>query len=202
MLVIGNSIVDPSEGNHWTYKVSDTSPVIIQTNSNEHTFNTFLKQHEKHKQVAIIMSDFVHQQVGNIVYNWSNDNYLDVNHTRRRDTIMMGHTPETLVEHNKLWYNSIKTIRPDTVILTEWASSKYSIFESILNQQSDDYYNKYSLSEQFIRWCNIYNLDRQKYEILDGLVNKSECYTNDFDYTDIGHNKIADLYESARSSVG
>ena len=127
MLVIGNSIVDTSEGNHWAYKVSDNNPVIIQTNSNEHTFNTFLKQHEKFKQVAIIMSDFVHQQVGNIVYNWSNDNYLDVNHTRRRDTIMMGHTPKTLVEHNKLWYNSIKTIRPDTVILTEWASSEYSI---------------------------------------------------------------------------
>ena len=202
MLVIGNSIVDIGEGNHWIYKVSDTNPVVIKTNSNEHTFNTLLTQHEKHKQVAVIMSDFVHQQVGNIVYNWSNDNYLDVNHTRRRDAIMMGHTPKTLVEHNKLWYNSIKAVRPDTVILTEWASSKYSIFESILNQQSDDYYNKYSLSEQFIRWCNIYNLDRQKYEILDGLVNKSECYTNDFDYTDIGHNKIADLYESARSSVG
>ena len=202
MLVIGNSIVDTSEGNHWVYKVSDTSPVVIQTNSNEHTFNTLLTQHEKHNQVAIIMSDFVHQQVGNIVYNWSNENYLDINHTRRRDTIMMGHTPKTLVEHNKLWYNSIKAVRPDTVILTEWASSEYSIFESILNQQSDDYYNKYSLSEQFIRWCNIHNLDRQKYEILDGLVNNSEYYTDDFGYTDIGHSKIADLYKSARSSVG
>ncbi len=202
MLVIGNSIVDIGEGNHWIYKVSDTNPVVIKTNSNEHTFNTLLTQHEKHKQVAVIMSDFVHQQVGNIVYNWSNDNYLDVNHTRRRDAIMMGHTPKTLVEHNKLWYNSIKAVRPDTIILTEWASSEYSIFESILNQQSDDYYNKYSLSEQFIRWCNIYNLDRQKYEILDGLVNNSEYYTDDFGYTDIGHNKIAELYESARSSVG
>ena len=63
-------------------------------------------------------------------------------------------------------------------------------------------YNKYSLSDQFIRWCGIHRMDRQKHGILDGLVNDSECYTEDFEYSDKGNIAIAELYESARSSVG
>ena len=202
MLVIGNSVVDITQGNSWIYQIADNDPKIVSTVSNEQTHKIFLTEQNKHEQIAIVMSDFVHQQVGNVVYDWSNDHYLDVNHTRRRDMIMMGHTPTTLVDYNKSYYNSIKSIRPDCVVLTEWATSKFSIVENIVQSKSDELYNKYSLSDQFIRWCGIHRMDRQKHGILDGLVNDSECYTEDFEYSNKGNVAIAELYESARSSVG
>ena len=202
MLVIGNSAVDITQGNSWIYQIADNDPKIISTVSNEQTHKIFLTEQNKHEQIAIVMSDFVHQQVGNVVYDWSNDHYLDVNHTRRRDMIMMGHTPTTLVDYNKSYYNSIKSIRPDCVVLTEWATSKFSIVENIVQSKSDELYNKYSLSDQFIRWCGIHRMDRQKHGILDGLVNDSDYYTEDFEYSNKGNVAIAELYESARSSVG
>ncbi len=202
MLVIGNSVVDTNQGNSWIYQVADKEPKVVSTVSNEHTYKIFLREQAKHEQIAIVINDFVHQQIGNIVYDWSNDHYLDINHTRRRDMIMMGHTPTTLVDHNKIYYNSIKSIRPDSVILTEWATSEFSIVENIVQSKSDELYNKYSLSDQFTRWCEIHNLDLKKFGILDGLVNDSECYTEDFEYSSKGNIAIAELYESARSSVG
>tara|TARA_B100000085_G_C18540279_1_gene511650 strand:+ start:1423 stop:2031 length:609 start_codon:yes stop_codon:yes gene_type:complete len=202
MLVIGNSAVDTTQGKSWIYQIADKKPKTISTVSNEHTYKIFLAEQTKHEQIAIVMNDFVHQQIGNIVYNWSNDHYLDINHTRRRDMVMMSHTPDTLVNHNKLWYDSIKLIRPDCVVLTEWARSEFSIVEKIVQSKSDELYNKYSLSDQFIRWCGIHQKDTKKFGILDGLVNDSEYYTEDFEYSDKGNVAIAELYESARSSVG
>ena len=202
MLVIGNSAVDTTQGKSWIYQIADKKPKTISTVSNEHTYKIFLAEQSKHEQIAIVMNDFVHQQIGNIVYNWSNDHYLDINHTRRRDMVMMSHTPDTLVNHNKLWYDSIKLIRPDCVVLTEWARSEFSIVEKIVQSKSDELYNKYSLSDQFIRWCGIHQKDTKKFGILDGLVNDSEYYTEDFEYSDKGNVAIAELYESARSSVG
>ena len=202
MLVIGNSAVDITQGNSWIYQIADNDPKIVSTVSNEQTHKIFLTEQIKHEQIAVVMSDFVHQQIGNIVYDWSNDHYLDINHTRRRDMVMMSHTPSTLVIHNKLWYDSIKLIRPDCVVLTEWATSEFSIVEKIVQSKSDELYNKYSLSDQFIRWCGIHQMDTKKFGILDGLVNDSEYYTEDFEYSDKGNVAIAELYESARSSVG
>lgn len=202
MLVIGNSAVDITQGNSWIYQIADNDPKIVSTVSNEQTHKIFLTEQIKHEQIAVVMSDFVHQQIGNIVYDWSNDHYLDINHTRRRDMVMMSHTPSTLVNHNKLWYDSIKLIRPDCVVLTEWATSEFSIVEKIVQSKSDELYNKYSLSDQFIRWCGIHQMDTKKFGILDGLVNDSEYYTEDFEYSDKGNVAIAELYESARSSVG
>lgn len=202
MLVIGNSAVDTTQGGSWIFKIADKEPKIVSTVSNEQTHKIFLTEQIKHEQIVIVMNDFVHQQVGNIVYDWSNDHYLDVNHTRRRDMVMMSHTPATLVNYNKNYYNSIKTIRPDCVVLTEWATSEFSIVEKIVQSKSDELYNKYSLSDQFIRWCGIHQMDTKKFGILDGLVNDSEYYTEDFEYSDKGNVAIAELYESARSSVG
>ena len=177
MLVIGNSAVDTTQGKSWIYQIADKKPKTISTVSNEHTYKIFLAEQTKHEQIAIVMNDFVHQQIGNIVYNWSNDHYLDINHTRRRDMVMMSHTPDTLVNHNKLWYDSIKLIRPDCVVLTEWARSEFSIVEKIIQSKSDELYNKYSLSDQFIRWCDIHQKDTKKFGILDGLVNDLDlCY--------------------------
>lgn len=202
MLVIGNSAVDTTQGSSWIFKIADKEPKIVSTVSNEQTYRIFLTEQIKHEQIAVVVSDFVHQQIGNIVYDWSNDHYLDINHTRRRDMVMMSHTPSTLVNHNKLWYDSIKLIRPDCVVLTEWATSEFSIVENIVQSKSDELYNKYSLSDQFIRWCGIHRKDTKKFGILDGLVNDSEYYTEDFEYSDKGNVAIAELYESARSSVG
>ena len=89
MLVIGNSAVDTTQGGSWIFKVADKEPKIVSTDSNEQTYRIFLTEQIKHEQIAVVMNDFVHQQVGNIVYDWSNDHYLDVNHTRRRDMVMM-----------------------------------------------------------------------------------------------------------------
>ena len=202
MLAIGNSLVEPDGGKHWIYQVAPSEPVCYKTDSNEHTFNIFLEKHKDYKDIVIVFSDFVHQHIGNIVYSWSNDNYLDINHTRRRDMVMMGHTPNTLVQHNMAFYNAIKQIRPDAVLLTEWAKSEFCIVTSILQQESDLLYSKQSLSDQFIRWCNIHNISRQIHANLNDLINDSSYYTHNFDYTEEGHSAIAKLYESARSSVG
>ena len=40
-------------------------------------------------------------------------------------------------------------------------------------------------------------MDTKKFGILDGLVNDSEYYTEDFEYSDKGNVAIAELYESS-----
>ena len=57
---------------------------------------------------------------------------------------------------------------------------------------NDELYNKYSLSTPFIRWCGIHPKDTKKFGILDGLVNDSEYYTEDFEYSDKGNVAIAE----------
>ena len=88
MLVIGNSAVDTTQGKSWINQIADKKPKTISTVSNEQTYRIFLTEQIKHEQIVVVMSDFV-QQIGNIVYDWSNDHYLDINHTRRRDMVMM-----------------------------------------------------------------------------------------------------------------
>ena len=137
--------------------------------------------------------DFVHQKIGNFVYNWSNDNYLDINFTRRRDMLLMTHTPDSLVEHNMGFYNAIKTIRKDVKILTEWAQISPSVGETLLESTMTPYFHKHSLSEQFIRWCNIHGVNIENHAKIEDLIATNHHYKHDNTYTQQGHDAIFKL---------
>jgi len=198
MLVIGNNTVDiinQGEG-HWVLQLADhykEEPTVIVTESNEDSFQEFLHHHEDHKNIVVMFPDLVHQKIGSFVYNWSNDNYLDINFTRRRDMLLMTHTPDSMIEHNMGFYNAIKHIRKDAKIVTEWAQISPCVGETLLGTTTTPYFHKYSLSEQFIRWCNIYGVDIIKHAKLSDLIAANRHYNYDYTYTQQGHNAIFNL---------
>jgi len=198
MLVIGNdtvSITNHGEG-HWVLQLADhykEEPIVIVTESNEDSFQAFIKHQEDHKNIVVMFPDFVHQKIGNFVYNWSNDNYLDINFTRRRDMLLMTHTPDSLVEHNMGFYNAIKTIRKDVKIVTEWAQISPCVSETLLESTTTPYYNKYSLSGQFIRWCSIHGVDIKNHAKIEDLIATNRHYNYDYTYTQEGHDAIFKL---------
>ena len=198
MLVIGNNTVDiinQGEG-HWVLQLADyykEEPTVIVTESNEDSFQEFLHHHKDHKNIVVMFPDLVHQKIGSFVYNWSNDNYLDINFTRRRDMLLMTHTPDSMVEHNMGFYNAIKHIRKDVKIVTEWAQISPCVGETLLGTTTTLYFHKYSLSEQFIRWCNIYGADIRKHAKLSDLIATNRHYNYDYTYTQQGHDAIFNL---------
>ena len=198
MLVIGNdtvSITNHGEG-HWVLQLADyykEEPTVIVTESNEDSFQEFLKHHEDHKNIIVMFPDFVHQKIGNFVYNWSNDNYIDINFTRRRDMLLMTHTPDSLVEHNMGFYNAIKTIRKDAKIVTEWAQISPCVGATLLQSTTTPYFSKYSLSDQFIRWCNIHGANIENHAKINDLIATNRHYKHDYTYTQQGHDAIFKL---------
>jgi len=198
MLVIGNdtvSITNHGEG-HWVLQLADhykEEPKVIVTESNEDTFQQFIKHQKDHKNIIVMFPDFVHQKIGNFVYNWSNDNYLDVNFTRRRDMLLMTHTPDSLVEHNMGFYNAIKSIRKDAKIVTEWAQISPCVGETLLESTTTPYFHKHSLSEQFIRWCNIHGVNIENHAKIEDLIATNHHYKHDNTYTQQGHDAIFKL---------
>ena len=199
MLIIGNSnLVDTNthgEG-HWIFQLADhykETPEIFITDSNESTYNKFLNNYKKHKQVVVTVPNLVHQKIGNFVYNWDNDQYLDTNYTRRRDMLLLSHTPKTLVNHNKTFIDSIKLLKKDVKIASEWGQIRPCVAEKLLGTTTTPYYSKYSISDQFIRWCEIHNTDISKHTELDSLIQTSEYYNSDYTYTQAGHDAILDI---------
>jgi hypothetical protein len=195
MLVIGNSIVDTTIHNteHWVFQVADhykEEPTVIVTESNEDSFHKFLKHQKDHKNIVVVFPDFVHQKIGNFVYNWSNDNYLDVNFTRRRDMLLMTHSPDSMVEHNMGFYNAIKSVRKDAKIVTEWAQISPCVGETLLQTTTTPYFHKYSLSGQFIRWCDIHGVDIKNHAKINDLIATNRHYNYDYTYTQEGHDAI------------
>ena len=199
MLVIGNSnLVDTNThgDGHWIFQLADhykESPEIIITDSNESTYSKFVKNQHEHENIIITVPNLVHQKVGHYVYDWNNNNYIDINHTRRRDMLLMTHSPNSLVEYNKVFIDSIKLVNKDVKIASEWAQISPCIAEKLLGATTTPYYHKYSLSDQFIRWCEIHNADISKHKELDDLVEKSEYYNSDYTYTQAGHDAILDI---------
>ena len=207
MLVIGNNTVDiinHGEG-HWVLQLADyykEEPTVIVTESNEDSFQEFLKHHEDHKNIIVMFPDFVHQKIGSFVYNWSNDNYLDINFTRRRDMLLMTHTPDSMVKHNMGFYNAIKSIRKDVKIVTEWAQISPCIGETLLQSTTTPYFHVHSLSDQFIRWCNIHGANIEKHAVLSDLIATNKHYNYDFTYTQAGHNAIFKLISKKTTKKG
>jgi hypothetical protein len=198
MLVIGNdsiSITNHGKG-HWILQLADyykEEPTVIVTESNEDTFQAFIKHQQDHKNIVVMFHDLVHQKIGNFVYNWSNDKYLDINFTRRRDMLLMTHTPDSLVEHNMMFYNAIKSIRKDAKITTEWAQISPCVSETLLETTTTPYFNKYSLSGQFIRWCDIHGVDIKNHAKIEDLIATNRHYNYDYTYTQDGHDAIFKL---------
>ena len=128
-----------------------------------------------------------------MVYHWGNEKYLDINHSRRRDLLLMSHTPTSMINHNTALINSIKAIRKDVKIASEWAQISPCVAEKLLDATTTPYYNKKALNGQFIRWCEIHNADISTHESIDNLIDKSDYYNSDFTYTQAGHNAIFSL---------
>jgi hypothetical protein len=199
MLIIGNNnLVNTShlgEG-HWIFQVADhykETPKVLTTESVEETYQQFIKLQKHEENIIITIPDLVHQKIGNFVYSWDNEEYLDINHTRRRDMLLMTHTPDTMVNHNLTYINSIKLIRKDAKIVTEWAQISPCVAEELTGATTTPYYSKKALSDQFIRWCNIHNADISKHTELDKLVNACGYYNSDYTYNQEGNNKIFGL---------
>jgi len=207
MLVIGNdtvSITNHGEG-HWVLQLADyykEEPTVIVTESNEDSFQEFIKHQKTHKNIIVMFPDLVHQKIGSFVYNWSNDNYLDINFTRRRDMLLMTHTPDSMIEHNMGFYNAIKSIRKDAKIVTEWAQISPCVGETLLKSTTTPYFHKHSLSEQFTRWCNIHGANIEKHAKINDLIATNKHYNYDLTYTQAGHDAIFKLISKKTTKKG